>query len=217
MMIESEEAARAFVAERCSPQAFAALERFADELVAESERQNLIARSTIENLWQRHFADSAQLLDHVSRETGACEMGPWLDLGTGAGFPGIVTAIMRPEMAHVLVESRKRRIEWLERMIALAGLENCRVEGARLQNVESFAAGIISARAFAPLKELISLSARFSTDRTIWLLPKGRSAAQERDELDSAQRKMFHVKQSVTSDDAAILVGTGRPKAGAAR
>ena len=88
MMIESEEAARAFVAERCSPQAFAALERFADELVAESERQNLIARSTIENLWQRHFADSAQLLDHVSRETScaaqnqarpfpALPSGPW--------------------------------------------------------------------------------------------------------------------------------------------
>ena len=93
-------------------------------------------------------------------------------------------------------------------------LENCRIVGARLQNVETFEAGVISARAFAPLKELLNLSARFSTARTTWLLPKGRSGAQERDELDSPQRAMFHVKQSATSRDAAILVGTGRPKGG---
>ena len=209
-MIETEDQARAFVADRCSPEAFGALERFAGELLIEAESQNLIARSTTDYLWQRHFADSAQLLDHVPRET----QGPWLDLGTGAGFPGIVTAIMRPDIPHVLVESRKRRVEWLERAVANAALENCRIEGARLQNVETFEAGVISARAFAPLKELLNLSARFSTARTTWLLPKGRSAAQERDELDSPQRAMFHVKQSATSRDAAILVGTGRPKGG---
>tara|TARA_B100000678_G_scaffold280327_1_gene276929 strand:+ start:83 stop:730 length:648 start_codon:yes stop_codon:yes gene_type:complete len=215
-MIESEDQARAFVADRCSPEAFAALERFAEELLVEAEKQNLIARSTTDTLWQRHFADSAQLLDHVPRETDAA-VGPWLDLGTGAGFPGIVTAIMRPDMPHVLVESRARRVEWLERMVALAGLNQCRVEHSRIEKVESFEAGVISARAFAPLQELINLSSRFSTGRTVWLLPKGRSAAQERDELDSPQREMFHVKQSATSRDAAILVGTGRPKGGRRR
>ena len=117
-------------------------------------------------------------------------------------------------MPHVLVESRKRRVAWLEHAAKLAGLENCKVIGSRLQLVDSFEASVISARAFAPLAELINLSARFSTDRTTWLLPKGRSAAQERDELDSPQRAMFHVKQSVTSRDAAILVGLGRPKVG---
>ncbi len=209
-MIESEEQARQFVADRCSPDSFAALERFADALLAEAQVQNLIARSTTETLWQRHFADSAQLLDHVPRET----RGTWLDLGSGAGFPGIVTAIMRPDIPHILVESRKRRVEWLERAIADAGLPMCRVYGSRLELVESFNADIISARAFAPLDELLRLSARFSTARTTWLLPKGRSAKQERDELESSQRGMFHVKQSVTSPDAAILVGTGRPKTG---
>lgn len=211
-MIESEDQARTYVAKRCSDDAFAKLEQFAVSLLTEAENQNLIAKSTIDTLWQRHFADSAQLLDHVPRETGT-----WLDLGTGAGFPGIVTAIMRPELPHVLVESRARRVEWLERCIDAARLENCRVAGVRLQKVETFEAGVISARAFAPLKELINLSARFSTDRTTWLLPKGRSAEQERDELDSLQRKMFHVKQSVTSPDAAILVGHGRPKGGSRR
>lgn len=211
-MIETEIEAREFVASRCSASAFARLEQFADALIEETGNQNLIARSTIDQLWQRHIADSAQLLDHVPRETGV-----WLDLGTGAGFPGIVTAIMRPDMPHVLVESRKRRIAWLEQVIELAGLQNCRVAGSRLQLVESFEASVISARAFAPLQELISLSARFSTEATTWLLPKGRSAKQERDELDSRQRKMFHVKQSATSRDAAILVGTGQPHTGSRR
>lgn len=207
-MIETEEQARAFVADRCSVGAFKALEAFVDQLIVESERQNLIARSTVASVWQRHVADSAQLLDHVPRETS----GMWLDLGTGAGFPGIVTAIMRPEVPHVLVESRKRRVEWLEQAIGVTHLRNCTVLGSRLQAIDSFDADIISARAFAPLAELINLSARFSTGRTTWLLPKGRSAAQERDELDSSQRTMFHVKQSLTSCDAAILVGKGRPK-----
>lgn len=214
MMIETEEQAREFVAERCEGEAFAKLEHFAAELLIEAEKQNLIARSTTSMLWQRHFADSAQLLDHVPREAAFAEQEPWLDLGTGAGFPGIVTAIMRPELPHVLVESRARRVEWLKRMVALAGLDQCRVMHSRLEKLESFPAGVITARAFAPLPELVSLSARFSTATTTWLLPKGRSAAQEREELDSPQREMFHVKQSVTSRDAAILVGTGRIKGG---
>jgi len=209
-MIDNEEQAREFVAERCSTESFALLDVFVAALLAEAEHQNLISRSTIDCVWQRHIADSAQLLDHVPRGT----KGIWLDLGTGAGFPGIITAIMRPEIPHVLVESRKRRVAWLEHVIELASLDNCSAFGSRLQLVESFNAAVISARAFAPLPDLINLSARFSTERTTWLLPKGRSAEQERDELDSPQRKMFHVKQSLTSRDAAILVGKGRPKVG---
>ena len=210
MMIETEEEAKAFVAERCSDAAFAKLEQFVAELRIEAEHQNLISRSTIDSVWQRHVADSAQLLDHVPRETS----GTWLDIGTGAGFPGINTAIMRPDLPHVLCEPRAKRVTWLERMVTLAKLGNCRVAGSRVEKVETFAADVISARACASLKDLISLSARFSTDATYWVLPKGRSAAQERDELDSQQRAMFHVEQSLTSRDAAILVGRGRPKGG---
>ena len=210
MIIETEEQAKAFVSERCTATAFARLDEFVAELRIEAENQNLISRTTMDSVWQRHVADSAQLLDHVPRETSE----PWLDIGTGAGFPGIVTAIMRPDLAHVLCEPRAKRVVWLERMVALAQAQNCRVAGSRVEKVETFAAGVISARACASLKDLVSLSARFSTDRTHWVLPKGRSAAQERDELNSQQRAMFHVEQSLTSRDAAILVGTGRPKGG---
>ena len=75
MMIETEEEAKAFVAERCSDAAFAKLEQFVAELRIEAEHQNLISRSTIDSVWQRHVADSAQLLDHVPRETPGTTRG----------------------------------------------------------------------------------------------------------------------------------------------
>lgn len=174
----------------------------AEALQAENQMQNLIAANSLDQIWQRHFLDSAQLLRYVPREAA-----PWLDLGTGAGFPGLVAAILRPECEVRLVESRKRRVDWLERAADLLGLNNVRVEGSRLELVESFPAGVISARAFAPLPKLLDLSARFSTIHTFWLLPKGRSAAQELQDL-RGWRHAFHVEQSLTDPDAGVIVGT---------
>jgi 16S rRNA (guanine527-N7)-methyltransferase len=157
-------------------------------------------------VWQRHIADSIQLLAHVPRETS-----PWLDLGSGAGMPGLVLAIARPDLTFHLVESRKRRVVWLEQVRAHFGLENCQIHGARLENVESAPMRVICARAFAPLGKLLSLSARFSTRETIWLLPKGRSAGQELAEQPESARQMFHVEQSQTDPEAGIVKGIGSP------
>lgn len=206
-MITSEDQAREFCRHWCDETTMTALERFGAELSAENTRQNLIARPTVDRIWQRHIADSVQLLAHVPRETS----GPLLDLGSGAGFPGLVLAIARPDLQIVLVESRKKRIEWLQRCSRELGLGNCRVSGSRLENVESFPASLITARAFAPLPKLLDLSARFSTQHTVWLLPKGRSAAQELKEQPNSVQKMFHVEQSLTEAEAQILVGKGIP------
>ena len=204
-----EDDARAFVSARCDDAAMARLERFVAALREENEHQNLVARPTLDSVWQRHIADSAQLLDHVPRETPL-----WLDLGSGAGMPGLVVAAMRPEWPVVLVESRRKRIDWLARMASEMGLDRCRVEGSRLELVKSVPAGVISARAFAPLDRILSLSARFSTADTLWLLPKGRSAAQELQELPKRQSALFHVEQSQTDADAGIIVGHLAGKAG---
>ena len=200
-MIDDEASARAYVAGLCDEMAMERLVRFCAMLGVENERQNLIARATVGGVWQRHIADSAQLLSFVSRETGV-----WLDLGTGAGFPGVIIAILRPDRAVRLVESRKRRVEWLQSVIDACALENCQVLGERLEQVPSFAASVISGRAFAPLPRLLSLSARFSTSDTIWLLPKGRSAKQELEQLAASRRKLFHVEQSLTDPESGILV-----------
>jgi 16S rRNA (guanine527-N7)-methyltransferase len=207
-VITTEEEARRWVASlsECDALALERLERFIELLKSENQKQNLVSAASLDAVWQRHIADSAQLLAYVPRGTG-----PWLDLGTGAGFPGLVAATLRPECEFVLVESRARRIEWLERAATALGLENTVVEGCRLELLQSRNVGVISARAFAPLEKLLSLSSRFSTSETLWLLPKGRSAQQELDEL-KGWRHMFHVEQSLTDQDSGIIVGklTGR-------
>ncbi|MXO60502.1 16S rRNA (guanine(527)-N(7))-methyltransferase RsmG [Altererythrobacter salegens] len=206
-MLSNEEEARAYCARFTDAAGLARLERLAELLLAENRVQNLIARNSEEFLWVRHIADSAQLLAHVSRGTS-----PWLDLGTGAGPPGLVIAAMCPDLTCVLVESRKKRAEWLARAAAELGLPNCRVEARKLESVESFSAAAISARAFAPLPKLLDLSSRFSTRDTVWLLPKGRSAGQEVQDLPARTAQMFHVEHSVTDPQAGILVGKGRPE-----
>ncbi|QIQ88267.1 16S rRNA (guanine(527)-N(7))-methyltransferase RsmG [Erythrobacter sp.] len=180
------------------------LERFAALLLDENRRQNLISKPSEAQLWQRHIADSAQLLEYVPRETSP--PGPWLDLGTGAGFPGLVIAALRPDWEVVLIESRARRIEFLANCVRELGVARCRVIGERLERVEPFPAWVISARAFAPLEKLLSLSAPFSTKATRYVLPKGRSAAHELKQAKKPIRELFHVEHSLTDRDAGIIV-----------
>ena len=203
-MIQDEAADKAWLRTlpECDQLAIDRLEHLAALLSEENGRQNLVSVSSLAEIWRRHIGDSAQLLRHVPRGTSS----PWLDLGTGAGFPGLVIAVLRPECEVVMVESRARRIDWLERARSALGLEQARVIGRRLEMVDSFPVRVLSARAFAPLDKLLALSSRFSTSETIWLLPKGRSA---RDELAalSGWNHAFHVEQSLTDAEAGVIVG----------
>lgn len=209
-MIADEGAARAWLGTlpQASAAAIARLEALVAMLGQENARQNLVSAASLAEVWRRHVVDSAQLLGHVSRGTSV-----WLDLGSGAGFPGLVIAALEPERPVRLVESRKRRIEWLRFAIAELGLPRAEVIGERLEHVPPFSAGVISARAFAPLDKLLALSARFSTADTVWLLPKGRSAQQELHEL-TGWSHLFHVEQSLTDPGAGIVVGTLAGKKG---
>lgn len=205
MTLETEVQARAWLEAlpEADDAAIGRLEILVGLLAEENTRQNLVSAASLDAVWLRHIVDSAQLLPHVPRETS----GAWMDLGTGAGFPGLVIAALRPECEVVMVESRARRIEWLERACATMGLTQARVEGKRLEMVETRDVSVISARAFAPLPRLLELSSRFSTSDTKWLLPKGRSAKQELDDLRN-WRHVFHVEQSLTDPQAGIIVGT---------
>lgn len=180
------------------------LAHLVDLLLAENERQNLVARGTLPHVWVRHIVDSAQLL-HVSRET--LGSGEWLDLGTGAGFPGLAVAAIQPDRPVILVDSRRLRTEWLQRAADALELSNVRVILSRVEDLQSGAYAAISARAFAPLDKLLAISARFSTPDTLWLLPKGAGAQHELQMLPESWRHMFHVEQSLTDPAAGIIVG----------
>jgi 16S rRNA (guanine527-N7)-methyltransferase len=181
------------------------LEAFIAYLRREAMSQNLVAASTLENIWSRHIVDSAQLLKLLPAQSQ--NDGTWIDLGSGAGFPGIVVAIL--SNYHVtLVESRNRRIEYLQRAIELLNLEaNVKLAGMPLERMETAPYSVISARAFAPLPRLFELAARFSTDKTIWLLPKGRNAVKEWEEVQPVWTGNFSIELSVTDAESGILVG----------
>ena len=204
-LLDDEGAARDWLKQACAPTAeqWARLERFAAMLVEENDRQNLIAASTIPTLWVRHIADSAQLLALDTDGDGL-----WVDLGSGPGLPGLVVAILS-ERPMLLVESRRRRCEFLRDVVGELGLGHVEVAEAPLERVATRPAGTISARAFAPLDKLIDLSARFSTESTRWLLPKGRNAVKELALLPQPWQRMFHVEQSRTDATSQILVGRG--------
>lgn len=192
-----------------SPETLDQLERFIVYLRKEAQNQNLIAASTLNQIWARHIVDSAQLLSLARHH----QWKNWLDLGSGAGFPGLVIGILTGKPV-TLVESRARRIDYLQRAIQMLGLEkNVRVIGKELEKVKSEEFSVISARAFAPLPRLLNGAARFSTENTLWLLPKGRNAAMELTEAEQDWRIVFHVKQSVTDSDAGVLVGKLHGKA----
>lgn len=183
------------------------LETFAQFVHDQAAHQNLVSASTLPQIWQRHIVDSAQLLRFADPQAGEL----WIDLGSGAGFPGIVIALLAP-CKMVLIESRGLRIAYLEDAIDLLGLETwVSVAGMPLDRMESEEADYISARAFAPLPRLLEGAARFSTEKTRWLLPKGRNARAELESIDPAWHGVFHVEHSITDPDAAILIGTGRP------
>lgn len=210
VLLNNNEAARAWLESAFSPDAaqWAALERYAVMIDHANAAQNLVAASTLPLMWARHIADSAQLLCH---DDPAAD-GLWLDLGSGAGLPGVVIAILT-ERPVWLVESRALRSRFLEDVVAELGLsKRVVVQSMPLARVGTTRAATISARAFAPLDRLIDLSARFSTDKTRWLLPKGQNAAKELALLPGAWQKLFHVEQSVTDAASGILVGTGTVK-----
>ena len=177
------------------------LEAFIAFLRTEARMQNLISAATLDHIWSRHIVDSAQLLSF------ATEGGDWLDLGSGAGFPGLIVPMLSNHRV-VLVESRAKRIDFLQRAIDMLGLQDVAVvAGMPLERLETAPYSVISARAFAPLPRLLELSYRFSTDNTMWLLPKGRNAVHELEAVRDHWNLEFTVEPSVTDSDAGILTG----------
>jgi 16S rRNA (guanine527-N7)-methyltransferase len=212
-MITTEEEAKGWLRtlSEVDDAAMTRLHRLVDMLVEENGAQNLVSAASLEKVWVRHIADSAQLLAQTPTRPS-----PWLDLGTGAGFPGLVIAALRPDTEVIMVESRRRRVDWLERVASALGLDRARIVGKRLEDVGTVTVGAISARAFAPLDRLLELSARFSTPDTIWLLPKGQSAQQELNLLQN-WNTVFHVEQSLTDPHSGVIVGTLKGRKGASR
>jgi 16S rRNA (guanine527-N7)-methyltransferase len=180
----------------------ALLDKYVALLLEENERQNLIAKSTVDEIWERHIADSAQLVRFAPRPDSS-----WLDIGSGAGLPGVVIAILT-DGPVTLVEPRRLRADFLQRAAQSLGLgERVTVHAAKAERITG-KFDVITARAVASLDALLRISQHLSTDKTLWLFPKGKSARNELDEARRAWQGSFRLEPSVTSQEAAVLVAS---------
>jgi 16S rRNA (guanine527-N7)-methyltransferase len=198
----TEDEARGWIVDRHGADAAERLEHFGRLIVAENERQNLIAPATVAQLWARHLLDSAQLLDHADRA------GPWLDIGTGAGLPGMVVALLS-DRAVTMVEPRARRVDFLETAAAELALTNVTVIRGRAESLPASMFALVSARAVASLDDLLRMTRHLRGFRTRLILPRGRAGQAEIDLARSQWQGVFHVEHSITDPDSLIVIADG--------
>jgi 16S rRNA (guanine527-N7)-methyltransferase len=176
----------------------ALLARFETLLLDRNQTLSLISETTSDTVWTRHFLDSAQLLPLISQPDR-----PLVDMGTGAGFPGLVLAILGLPHVH-LVENNMQKVAFLRVIVEALGLA-VTVHGMKSDSVKPFVAGTVTARALKPLDQLIGFGKRFLGQNSVCLFPKGRRAEEE---MAVAARK-WHMKAerfpSVTDPDSTIF------------
>lgn len=177
------------------------LETYVAMLGDENSRQNLVSGATLERAWSRHILDSAQLLRFELHKNAS-----WVDIGSGAGLPGIVIACLAHGLV-TLIEPRPLRADFLHRVASRLDLD-VRIACSKAQRV-SGDFDMITARAVAPLSKLIEISAHLSTTKSVWALPKGRNAAAELAEARRAWQGDFRLEASVTEPESFVVVATG--------
>ena len=185
-----------------SRETFDRIAAYVELLKAGAERQSLIAPSTIETVWERHILDSAQLV-RFEPFPGA----RWADIGSGAGLPGLIVALLT-EGPISLIEPRRLRVEFLhEAANTLVLSDRISIEAVKVERVEgSF--DVITARAVAALDQLLGIAQHLSRSETVWVLPKGKNAQSELAQAERNWQCDALVEQSRTDPDSQILVLT---------
>lgn len=172
------------------------------------KRINLVAAATLRDVWQRHFLDSAQLMPLIP--AGARRL---VDLGSGAGFPGLVLAILldetQPEARVTLIESDRRKGAFLREVARRAGAP-VEILSMRIENAETQAklgpVDVVTARALAPLPRLLGLAAPLFGSETVGLFLKGQSAAAEIVAARAIWSFEAELHPSRTAADASVVI-----------
>ncbi len=182
---------------------FDRLTSFTELLEIENDQQNLVSKSSLEHLWERHILDSAQLLRFAQGSDSS-----WLDIGAGAGLPGMVLAILS-DGPMTLVEPRKLRADFLIRCVEELDLASrVRVETAKIASVTG-TYDCLTARAVASVDRLFAMAGHLAGPNTRWILPKGRSGRKELAEAQVNWQGRFFTEPSLTDGEAVIVLASG--------
>jgi 16S rRNA (guanine527-N7)-methyltransferase len=199
--IVSRETLERAVGQSVSRETYERIEAYVERLKSGNERQNLVSASTTEHLWGRHILDSAQLA-RFEPASGAS----WVDIGSGAGLPGIIIACLA-QGPVTLIEPRRLRAEFLAETVQVLGLK-VTVERAKAENVRG-RFDVITGRAVAPLDRFLGISHHLSHAGTVWVLPKGRNAKSELAEARRNWQCEACEATSITDPESTILVLSG--------
>ncbi|WP_022703710.1 16S rRNA (guanine(527)-N(7))-methyltransferase RsmG [Pseudorhodobacter ferrugineus] len=168
---------------------------------------NLVSKSSLNDVWMRHIADSAQLYKHIPDGVVKC-----VDLGSGGGLPGIVLAAISvdqsPERHFTLVESDQRKAAFLREAVRTLGI-NAAIIAQRAETLEPQGAELVSARALAPLSKLLTAAQRHLAKDGVCLFPKGENFAHEIDEAKHQFEFECKTVQSLTDPSGVILIVHG--------
>jgi 16S rRNA (guanine527-N7)-methyltransferase len=167
-----------------------------------NERMNLVSRESLEHIWTRHILDSAQLIDHIPEPAQTIT-----DLGSGAGFPGIVLAILQARKVH-LVESVGKKANFLRHAATELSL-NAEVHQARIEDIKNLKADVVTARALKALPELLGLAKALTHVQTVCLFLKGQRADEELTEAQKYWTFVFEKIPSISDPSGALLKITG--------
>jgi 16S rRNA (guanine527-N7)-methyltransferase len=182
-----------------SPETPERLAAFRDLLLRWNARINLISGGTAADIDQRHIADCAQMQPLLPKD------GPIADLGSGAGLPGLVLAILQPAREVHLVEADKRKAAFLVEASAQLKLPKVRVHACRAENAKLPPLSAITARALAPLATLLPYSAKFLASGGVAVFPKGKTAEKELTEAALGWHFTCERYPSTTNPEATIL------------
>ncbi len=168
-------------------------------------RVNLVGAATLDDLWHRHMFDSAQLLPLLPEGTRTL-----VDLGSGAGFPGLVLSIMGVPEVH-LVDSNQRKAAFLREAVRVSGA-NAVVHASRIEDLRPFPADVVTARAVAPVDRLLAYAAPYLAPGGVCIFHKGRAIENELTALDEIWKMRLDRIPSRTDPSATILrIGAPRP------
>ena len=184
-----------------SRETFGQLGGLVDTLVRWQKAINLVGRATIEDVWTRHVLDSAQLAPLIPGDAKSLA-----DLGSGGGFPGLVLGALRPELDMTLIEVDARKAAFLgEAGRRMALRKPPRVVIGRIEEAPATKADVVTARALAPLGQLLAWAARHRADTAICLFHKGKGWQSELTEATKDWDIACQPLTSVTDRDAVIL------------
>jgi 16S rRNA (guanine527-N7)-methyltransferase len=176
--------------------AYDGVARYAELLRDQGELRGLIGPREVPRIWERHILNSAAVTQYLPTA------GSIADIGSGAGLPGVVLAVVRPELEVILVEPMERRTIWLTEVVTELGLTNVQVKRGRAEEFQgAFEVDAVTSRAVAPLSKLVRMSMPLVRVGGEMVILKGRNVTQE---VEPARK----VLRKYGAGDLEILEGT---------